>query len=261
MSLVVLDKSKFTEALNNIKNLSKKAQKEIHIPKVDNSGGMFGWFEHTVTGKELNSLARSVQDQFTANNSTFMILFDELDQVYRALDSLDKDYIYSILLAVEAAEKASAQAKVASNDAKIGAEAAERNTIDIKRTITVLKKFKSEIEELKHLNQVDEIWTETQAMSLDIEKLKVFRSRLNEIKHLTDIDELWKNNMLLSSQIDVLESRLQLLSSHQYESSLINQFQNNQLKNRLKISLVANGISSLLAITAFTAIALDYAMN
>lgn len=252
MNLIVLNKSKFDEALKNIRKLSKKAHEQVLIPKVDNTGGMFGWFEHTVTGKEMNSLANSVQMQFISNNNTISTLFDELDHVYKALDSLDKDYIYSILLAVEAAEKASEQAKEASIDAKIGAEAAEKNTMDIKRTITVLKKFKSEIEELKHLTQIDEVWMATQAIQVDIEKLKLFQSRLDEVGYLTRVDELWENNKLLYNRINILESKAQLMSSYYYESNLISRFQIKQLNKRLKISYIVSGTSLFLAIAAIT---------
>jgi septal ring factor EnvC (AmiA/AmiB activator) len=97
----------------------------------------------------------------------------EFGEVYNALEALDKEYIQAILISIKAAEQASQEAKDAQKDIE--------RTIEIqKQTITVLKTFKEKLEKYEHLENIDEVWQETQRF---VEELKLFNKEIDHIKH------------------------------------------------------------------------------
>ena len=153
----IITSHSFEEAKNQIAEFSKNANTAVEFDRVDTDGGLFGWFDHTVTGEELNKLTAQVQEQFIQTNKYASETAKEFGQVYQALEALDKDYIQAILISVESAKKASKEAKDAQKDIK--------KTIEIQRkTIDVLKEFKSRVEGQKHIGDVDDIWSDVDSI-------------------------------------------------------------------------------------------------
>ena len=106
MDKSLIKKHNFEEAKNKIRVFSNNLPTYPHFDRVEESGGLFNWGNHNVTGKEMNSFVSNVQDRLISVNSTLRSIVSEFRVIYNALDSLDKEYIDGILVSVEAAEKA-----------------------------------------------------------------------------------------------------------------------------------------------------------
>lgn len=171
MNTLEINKRNFDNAKNQLKEFSEKIPDAITLPPVPTSSGLFDWFEHNVTGAELNDQTEKIQKNFVSQNNNIIKLFKEFGQVYVALESLDKDYIQAIILNIKATEEVSNQAKKSAEDAK-------KNTIDIAMTIEVQKsmmealiQFKDKIENNNHLENIEEIWKEIHKTKEELVKI------------------------------------------------------------------------------------------
>jgi flagellar hook assembly protein FlgD len=122
----------FQNAKNGLKKFSKNIPSSPNLPTVETDGGIFGWFDHKVTGSELNKLTKNVQSFLIATNNQQIKVIKEFEQVYETFECLDKDYIQGILLGIEAAKKASDQAQEAAEKAIETSEKAKEHTYEIK---------------------------------------------------------------------------------------------------------------------------------
>lgn len=222
MTNIVIKKHNFDKAKNNIKQFALTKPDQLALEKVDVSGGLFNWFDHKVTGAELNSLTNQIQDYLIKFNNLNSKFIKEFGEVYNALDALDKEYINGILSSVKAAEQASMEAKDAQKDIK--------KTIEVqKKTLKVLENFKNNIDKFKYLENIDEVWEDTQRFSTELRSLikKIqkledetiqhnesldglmkFKAELSKQKHLKSIDVLWDNAQETKRGIKSIEQTL-----------------------------------------------------
>ncbi len=221
----------FEVALNNLKELAEQTPSDIGLDKVDSEGGLFGWFDHKVTGDELNKITTRIQGYLIGFNDLHIKEIKEVEQIYKAIDSLDKEYIPAILSAVKAAETASDQAKRAQKDINKLIEAH-------KKSIKVLEQHKERLDRLQHLENIDEIWTtskelekefknfrsnfsETEKRVEDLKKsiasVQKYAETLMDQEHLDDIDAMWervgKDEELLSELHSLIGSLTEKLDS------------------------------------------------
>lgn len=133
----------FEDAKNHIQTFSNRTSLDLELSRVSSSGGLFGWFDHKVTGDELNNVTSQIQDYLIKFNGLHADFINEFGQVYKALESLDNEYIPAILSAVKGAERASEQAKAAHNDIKKSIEAE-------KKIVKVLEEHKEKLDKLKY---------------------------------------------------------------------------------------------------------------
>lgn len=192
----------FNNAKQQLKEFSEKISSSVDLQTVDTNGGLFNWFEHNVTGNELNKLTTQIQNHLIAINKLHIESIKEFGQVYNALEALDRDYIQAIILSVKAAEKAS-------NQAKESAIIAEKNSRDIaktlevqKQTINVLKQFKAQIDKYEQLKNIDEIWSDCQTFKKDIRAINIrienqkeeigseTKEQMNNIRNLREEDKM-----------------------------------------------------------------------
>jgi hypothetical protein len=173
MNELAIQTHDFNHAKKQLKEFSEKIPSSVKLQTVATSGGLFKLFDHTVTGNELNTLTTQIQKHLIAINNLHVKSIKEFGQVYKALEALDKDYIQAIILSIKAAEKASSQAKES-------ALKAEKNSLDISKTIevqtqtiNVLQQFKEQIDQLEQLNNIDEIWSDCQTFKKDISSMSV----------------------------------------------------------------------------------------
>jgi len=167
----------FEEAKNQLEKFSKEVSAYTNLSKFDEDCGPFGWFNRDASAKDLNTLTSEIKDSLISIKRTQVDTFEGLGQVYKALEALDKEYIRGIIVAVEAATKASNQAKDAADEAK-------RNTIDIgqlikaqDQTIEKLLKFKEQIEKIEYIQNVEKIQNDIQNNKKQIESIQ---SNINE---------------------------------------------------------------------------------
>ena len=102
-SLLKINRHEFQTCKNRIQAFAQKTPKRVYLSTVDTSTCIF--FDHRVTGEELNNLVSEIQDSFIKFNDNIRTLTKEFEEVYLTLDILDRDYIDSIILAIKGIEK------------------------------------------------------------------------------------------------------------------------------------------------------------
>ena len=227
----IIKKHNFELAKNRIKFLASQVPPSVSLDSFQTEGSFWGsWTSHNVTGSEVNDkLVKPLQEKLRKQNEHIKKLFDTADEVYKALDSLDKEYVSGIVGTAEAAALASDQALVASKKAEQASnqaldassqalDATKKATIaqnDIKNTIaalqqtvTILKTFKEKVsQELEALSSIGERFTPIENKISDIEQtgktfktsislidsLQKYRTLLESYQHLGDIDAIWSD--------------------------------------------------------------------
>lgn len=177
MEELIVQSHNFEQAKKELKKFSEKIPKELKLGKIDSEKEISEFVsdfvlgrgigkDHIVKGKEINELIEQIQTNLRDINKIHIEFITQVGNVYDALKSLDEDYIKKICFALAAARQASKEAKTAQKDIK--------TTVDNqKKIIQVLQKFKKELEVVKHIKDVDEIWDETAS-------------------NIEEIGELWK---------------------------------------------------------------------
>ncbi len=175
MGDLIIQRKNFEDAKNELEEFSKKIVTPVGFDTVNTSKGVGEWLgdfvtgggigiEHKVTGKELNNLTGEIQKQLIAINNTHHEFVREFGQVYKALEALDKDYIYAILTAIKATEETSK-----------GVESAQYKISKVvegqKKTLEMLKDFKAKLDGYTHLGDIDRMWNDCQEWHDDMEKL------------------------------------------------------------------------------------------
>ena len=163
-------KQKFLEAKEGLKRFSEREERDFWLPSVAEDGGLFDLFSHNVTGEELNERLGRVQDILIDLNQDIIENGKEFRQVYDALEALDSEYIPAILLAIQSAEKANTDVRIAQNDI--------RNILDYqKKTLEILQEFKNRVESYEHLPDIDLLWVQQELAEVKAE-LQQMRSRV-----------------------------------------------------------------------------------
>ena len=222
MNKLVIQTHNFEKAKNQLKEFSLTKPEELALKEVEINGGLFNCFDHKVTGQELNDLTNQIQGYLVKFNTLNTKFIKEFGEVYNALEALDKEYIQAILISIKAAEKASKEAKDAQKDIN--------KTIEVqKQTITVLKKFKEKLDKYEHLENVDEVWKDTQRFGKELKfinkqidnikqtseeqsnsilQLDKFLEELSKFKHLANIDVLWEEVQVFKRNINSINEQI-----------------------------------------------------
>ena len=170
MTEYFIEKHEFDKKKEQLKAFTDQNVKEVKLSTFDTSGGLFGWFDHKVTGDELNDFVSKLQENLQTFIERDKKIFEEFNTVYETFDTLDTSYIQGILVSVEAAKTASAEAKEAQEDLS-------RVVDTLQHTIDKLKEFKEEVNQYEHLEDIDSMWADL--------------NRVNQYEHLKDIDSMW----------------------------------------------------------------------
>ena len=203
----------FEDAKKNIQSISKSISKDISLSSVEENTWLV--FDHRVTGEEFNERITKIQScimDFNKKHTQFVQVFG---QVYDALDSLDNEYLTAIIGTIKGVEEASNQAKQAQKDTNKIIE-------QQKNLLKVLEDHKNKLDELKHLTNIDEIWSESKALqddmqifkdkysemkeqfsqlSMSLKSLQEFANSIHDYKHIKDVDFMWE---IISSHGDEL---------------------------------------------------------
>lgn len=146
----------FQDAIDKIKNFS--VQELQTIEKVETSGGLFDWFNHTVTGEELNERLEIIQSYFIKINTYIIKLKDEFGDVYQSFEYLDKEYIKAILISLEEAKEASKQAKKAQDDTNHIVEILQLTVDRLESTIKEYEFLQEWLRKYKELESIDQLF-------------------------------------------------------------------------------------------------------
>lgn len=241
MDELAIQKHDFQQAKNEIQAFSNKTPEDLGLSRVDVDGGLFGLFDHKVTGVELNKLTSQIQKHLISYNEMCRDLIKEFGQVYAALEALDKDYIDAILISFQEAE--AAHEKTRKNQTDISKTIEKQ-----KKTIQVLQQFKDRLSKLEHLENIDSLWATVQssenrlnqinnqvdilirkgkAIETELKLLDEFRQTISAHEHIKDIDGMWDN---LQSTRDCTEEQSVLIASLQESTSSLSVLIENEKK-------------------------------
>lgn len=169
---LIINSHDFVEAKDSLKKYSDQADTKISISNVSAKGFMN--LPHNVKGEELNLIISEIQAQLTAINKLNQGFVNEFCEVYKAFESLDKDYIAGIVGSIQATEKVSREEQRDRADIKAVIN-------NLQKTTDVLKNFKDNLEKIKHLMDIDIAYDK-------LNRQEELISQLKQIKHLMDID-------------------------------------------------------------------------
>lgn len=227
MNELEIKRHSFEEAKNRLKEFSEKKEAEISINKVETGGGFLGLGNHKVTGSEFNSRVESIQGALIDLNSTANKTIKEFREIYNALDSLDKEYITSIIANLKAIEKTSndvreqqnilkehndklsiQQNKLESHQTQI-----KKNIENMEKIIASLKSFKEKVGSHKHLDDIDKMWSDCNIMKDDIKTISDSIDDLSE-KIANEISNVNNKNKKLYDQLHEKIEELQVFRSN-----------------------------------------------
>ena len=233
-----IEKHNFESAKKKIKSFAEKLPANPRLNRVSEDAGPFGWFDHDVSGKELNELTSQIQDCLVSNNKNIRKTIQEFKVIYETLEYLDKDYLAGIVASVRAAEAASGVAKENTEKLDIAQQDIKKNLVATQKIVKKLGDFKKNTEKSiiqinefvdklgkqKHLYDIDKLWNSNQelqastreayekmvadngeclkkirAVEQEVSLFKVFSETLKKQKHLHNIDELWLFSQNLST--------------------------------------------------------------
>lgn len=217
---LVIKEHDFQEAKNSLKKYTEQAQREVELSRVPNKGSVLKFRNHKVTGSELNHITSQIQDYLIKLNNLSQGLVSEFGQVYKAFEYLDKDYIASIVASIKSAEEVSKQEQKDRKDI--------RSLVDQhEQSVAVLKKFKADIDKLKHLTDIDKAWALIEKQTKISKEFSDYLSRLSQLKHLYDVDTIYADlEKLKKDFLGVSEKQLayitELKNVYQFCDSLSN---------------------------------------
>lgn len=215
MNELDIKRHSFDLAKNRLKEFSEKNEAELAIDRVKTDGGFLGLGDHKVTGYELNSRLESIQGHLIDVNTTNNGTIKEFKEVYNALDSLDKDYITSIVANVKAIEKTSNDVrkqqetlkqhndKLATQQNKLDSHQVEidKNVDNMKKIVTTLKTFKEKLDGYKHLTDIDKIWSDCKTIHNNIQVVSDSITALSK-KTTNDMVNANSENKALVEQVN-----------------------------------------------------------
>ena len=207
---LVIREHNFQEAKNSLKKYTEHVKEEVELSSVPYSGGLFHLGNHKVTGSEMNNITSQIQDCIISLNHLTQGLVEEIGQVYNAFEYLDKDYISGIVTSIKAAEKVSQEEQKDRKDIK---ELVEQH----KQAIAVLKKFKADIEQLKHLSDIDKAWDQLEKQTRIFEDINTYISRLSALNHIEDVDVIYDDVDKLTKKYDLYIDKLSSFEREQAE--------------------------------------------
>jgi hypothetical protein len=111
----------FEKSQNKLREFSKNIPEKTNFKSFMEDSGIFGMFNHKVTGIELNKFVSDLEDELINQKKVSIKIIREFETIYNTFESLDKEYIQSILIAQKSAE-------VASKQTLDSAKRAEQNT-------------------------------------------------------------------------------------------------------------------------------------
>lgn len=219
---LLIQSHRFETHINQLKSLIDNSEVDTKLPTVDTSGGLFGWFDYNVTGKDFNNLTEKLGNILIGINNNQLNSLDQIKEIYETLTVLDKDYMASIRIAIKTLEDNDQKIKAAQKDIQATQKDMELVQKDIKQSINLharmgekLQEFKVRLEKNSHLDDIDIIWDKCIDFQKDIAKIKTDlknekakSKKAEKNSHLEDIDEMWNKCICFEKNIDEIKIAL-----------------------------------------------------
>ena len=195
----------FNEAKELLKEFAEQSRDELYFDTVKTHDDLFGFefTEHTVTGKEFNTLVEQTQNYISKFYDNQQKLIEEFGQVYKALEALDKDYIQAILSSVVAIEHTNK--KILKEQSRI-----DKTIEKQKATLVALKQFKEKFNEENSKNSIEKHEVILSKFNDRLVNLEQFASTLpsEPVSNTGEIDQLRRELNESKQQIQFISNRL-----------------------------------------------------
>lgn len=195
----------FNEAKEHLKEFAEHSRDELYFDTVKTHNDFLGFefAEHTVTGKEFNTLVEQTQNYISKFYEKQQETFDAFSQVYKALEGLDKGYIQAIVTTVAAIEHTNK--KIQKEQARIDKTIEKQAS-----TLQVLKQFKEKFNEDNKKDLIEEHEERISKIDDRIVSLEntVSTIPLEPVSHTAEIEELRKELKESKQQIQIISNRL-----------------------------------------------------
>jgi len=217
MNELVIKTHDFNDALKQLQKFSKNIPSTIDLQSIATKEGLFGLFDHKVTGDEINSLTTQIQNYLITISNMNIGFIKEIKHVYVALQALDKDYIQAIILNIKQIEKVSNQANENAYEAKKNNKDIIKTMEALEETFNALKHFKDQIDKYKHLKNIDKIWNDCQNLKKEIKSIGEIIKQLGEntgdgTSYRNEFNsQLNENKIIYETQIKKLSKQLKFL--------------------------------------------------
>lgn len=166
---------KYEKQKNKIKKFSEDIPGEIELKTVPYSKGPFGLAEYKVTGRDYNKLAENIQDLLIDQNKNTTKIIKEFSTIYETFTILDNDYIKRIIINLQVSQDANNKARESLELLKEEQNKTEINQREISQllahqetVVEVLQNYKEKLEEIKHLDDIDTLYSEVEQLKNDI---------------------------------------------------------------------------------------------
>lgn len=195
----------FNEAKEHLKEFAEQSRDELYFDTVKTHDDFFGFefTEHTVTGKEFNTLVEQTQNYISKFYEKQQETIDAFSQVYKALEGLDKGYIQAIVTTVAAIEHTNK--KIQQEQARIDKTIEKQAS-----TLQVLKQFKEKFNKNNHKETIEEHKRILSSLDERIDKLEQFSTKipLEPVSYTAELEELRRDLEESKQQIQFISNRL-----------------------------------------------------
>ena len=195
----------FNEAKEHLKEFAEQSRDELYFDTVKTHDDFFGFefTEHTVTGKEFNTLVEQTQNYISKFYDNQQTLIEEFGQVYKALEALDKNYIQAILSSVVAIEHTNK--KILKEQSRI-----DKTIEKQKATLVALKQFKEKFNEENSKNSIEKHEVILSKFNDRLENLEQFTSTIpsEPVSNTGEIEQLRRELNESKQQIQFISNRL-----------------------------------------------------
>lgn len=103
-------------------------------------------------------MVTSIQTGFEKVAETYEYFYDMFNKTYKLFDKLNTEYLTAIRENVKEIEKTSEQAKDSAEIAIKAYEEVDSTTEILKETVLKLEDFSDELQKIKHIQNIDELW-------------------------------------------------------------------------------------------------------
>lgn len=166
---------KYEQQKNKLKKFSSKVPGKVELKTVPQSKGPFGLADYKVTGSDYNKLAENIQDLLIEQNKNTTKIIREFSTIYETFTILDNDYIKRIIINLQVSQDANDKARESLEQLKEEQKKTETNQREISQLLTqqetvvkVLQNYKKKLEEIKHLDDIDTLYSEAEKIKNDI---------------------------------------------------------------------------------------------
>lgn len=250
MTKIRVDNKDFNSAKQKLKQFSDSLPENQSLKSFEELT-FFGMLTKNVTGKDMNDFVKGIQKILISGNKTTKNIIAEFKVIYETFEALDQNYIQAILVAIENSENANDEALKASNEANEAQKDIKRTIGALKLTVEKLYQFKNESAEAMDLlkYKIDAFQSTIDQSLHNLQRIDALKVQLEEHKHLNDIDTIWSDVQLNKEELSKVNTSLNLLSikSNELDNQLSEKIQafhdgleykTKQLNNKLKMAYV-----------------------